>query len=104
VGCHYASLCLTFYTGSSFPKEFKNDGFASEHGSRNRSKRVGYKVIRVVLKHGVPTGEFEDFMTGFVTPEGQVWGRPVGVTVAHDGALMVTDDASGTIWRIQHVR
>jgi glucose/arabinose dehydrogenase len=104
VGCHYASLCLTFYTGSSFPKEFKNDGFASEHGSWNRSKRVGYKVIRVVLKHGVPTGEFEDFMTGFVTPEGQVWGRPVGVTVAHDGALMVTDDASGTIWRIQHVR
>ena len=99
---HYASLCLTFYTGSSFPKEFKNDGFASEHGSWNRSRRVGYKVIRVVTKKGVPTGEFEDFMTGFVTPEGQVWGRPVGVTVAKDGALLVTDDATGTVWRIQH--
>jgi glucose/arabinose dehydrogenase len=99
---HYASLCLTFYTGSSFPKQFTNDGFASEHGSWNRSRRVGYKVIRVVTKKGVPTGEFEDFMTGFVTPEGEVWGRPVGVTVAKDGALMVTDDASGTVWRIQH--
>jgi len=102
LGSHYASLCITFYTGSSFPKEYRDEGFASEHGSWNRSKRVGYKVIRVPLKNGTPTGEFEDFMTGFVTPEGQVWGRPVGVTVAHDGALMVTDDASGTIWRIQH--
>lgn len=99
---HYASLCITFYEGSSFPKQFTNDGFASEHGSWNRARRVGYKVIRVVTKKGVPTGEFEDFMTGFVTPEGEVWGRPVGVTVAKDGALMVTDDASGTVWRIQH--
>ena len=102
VGSHYASLCMTFYTGSTFPREFRNEGFASEHGSWNRARRVGYKVIRVVLKNGVPTGEFEDFMTGFVTPEGEVWGRPVGVTVASDGALMVTDDASGTVWRIQH--
>jgi glucose/arabinose dehydrogenase len=98
---HYASLCMTFYTGSTFPKEFKNDGFAAEHGSWNRSRRVGYKVIRVPLKAGVPTGEFEDFMTGFVTASGDVWGRPVGVTVAKDGALMVTDDASGTVWRVQ---
>jgi glucose/arabinose dehydrogenase len=102
LGSHYASLCLTFYTGPTFPREFRNDGFASEHGSWNRSKRVGYKVLRIPCKNGVPTGEFEDFMTGFVTPEGQVWGRPVGVTVAKDGALMVTDDASGTVWRIQH--
>jgi len=102
VGSHYASLCMTFYTGTSFPREFRNDGFASEHGSWNRARRVGYKVVRVPLKNGVPTGEFEDFMTGFVTPQGQVWGRPVGVSVAKDGALMVTDDASGTVWRIQH--
>ena len=101
VGSHYASLCMTFYTGKSFPKEFQNDGFAAEHGSWNRAKRVGYKVIRVPLKNGVPTGEFEDFLTGFVTPNGEVWGRPVGVTTAADGALMVTDDASGTVWRIQ---
>jgi len=99
---HYASLCMTFYTGSSYPSEYRGEAFASEHGSWNRARRVGYKVIRVVLREGAPTGEFEDFMTGFVTPEGQVWGRPVGVTVAHDGALMVTDDASGTVWRIQH--
>jgi len=104
VGNHYASLCMTFYTGSTFPREFKNDGFASEHGSWNRARRAGYKVIRVPLRNGVPTGEFEDFMTGFVTPEGQVWGRPVGVAVAPDGALMVSDDGSGTIWRIQHER
>ncbi len=102
LGSHYASLCMTFYTGSSFPREFQNEGFASEHGSWNRARRVGYKVIRIPNKNGVPTGEFEDFMTGFVTPEGQVWGRPVGVTVAQDGALMVTDDGSGTVWRIQH--
>lgn len=99
---HYASLCLTFYTGQSFPKEFANEGFAAEHGSWNRAKRVGYKVIRVPQKNGVPTGEFEDFLTGFVTSDGQVWGRPVGVATAKDGALMVSDDASGTIWRVQY--
>jgi glucose/arabinose dehydrogenase len=102
VQSHMASLCLTFYTGTNFPKEYSNDGFAAEHGSWNRAKRVGYKVIRVPLKKGVPTGEYEDFMTGFVTPEGQVWGRPVGVAVAPDGAMMVSDDGSGTIWRIHH--
>ncbi len=98
---HMASLCITFYTGSTFPKEFTNDGFAAQHGSWNRAKRVGYKVIRVPQKDGVPTGEYEDFLTGFVTPEGNVWGRPVGVAVAPDGALMVSDDGSGSIWRIQ---
>ena len=99
---HMASLCITFYTGTTFPKEFANDGFASEHGSWNRAKRVGYKVIRVPQKDGVPSGEYEDFLTGFVTPDGEVWGRPVGVAVAPDGALMVSDDGSGSIWRIQH--
>ncbi len=102
VQSHMASLCMDFYTGSTFPKEYVNDGFAAQHGSWNRARRTGYKLIRVPLKNGVPTGEYEDFMTGFVTPEGQVWGRPVGVTTASDGALMVTDDASGSVWRIQH--
>ncbi len=99
---HYASLCMTFYTGSSFPAEYHHDGFAAQHGSWNRAKRCGYKVIRVPQKDGVPSGEFEDFLTGFVTAEGQVWGRPVGVTTAADGALMVTDDGSGSVWRVQH--
>jgi glucose/arabinose dehydrogenase len=97
---HYASLQITFYTGKMFPREYRNDGFAAEHGSWNRAKRTGYKVIRVPQKNGVPTGEFEDFMTGFVTPAGDVWGRPVGVEVAKDGSLLVSDDGSNTIWRV----
>ena len=99
---HSASLEMLFYTGKMFPKEYKNDAFAAQHGSWNRAKRTGYKVIRVSQKNGVPTGEYEDFMTGFVTPQGDVWGRPVGVTVAKDGSLFVTDDGSNTIWRITY--
>jgi glucose/arabinose dehydrogenase len=97
---HMASLGMTFYTGKQFPEEYRGDAFAAEHGSWNRARRVGYELIRVPLKNGVPTGEYEDFMTGFTTPEGEVWGRPVGVTVARDGALIVTDDGSNTLWRI----
>ena len=99
---HMASLGMTFYTRDQFPNAYRNDAFAAEHGSWNRDRRVGYDVIRVPQKDGVPTGEYEDFMTGFVTPDGNVWGRPVGVTVAKDGSLMVTDDASGTVWRISY--
>ncbi len=100
---HSASLQMAFYTGAQFPKEYRGDAFASEHGSWNRSRRTGYKVIRVPLRdNGAPAGVYEDFMTGFVTPEGDVWGRPVGVTVAKDGALLVTDDGSNTIWRVSY--
>jgi glucose/arabinose dehydrogenase len=100
---HNASLCLTFYDGVQFPAEFRGDLFASEHGSWNRSSRTGYEVVRVPLDNGHATGAFEDFLTGFVTSEGRVWGRPVGVTVAKDGALLVTDDASRSIWRVSYV-
>ena len=99
---HYASLQMLFYTGQMFPKEYRHEIFAAEHGSWNRAKRTGYKVIRVPLKKGVPTGEFEDFVTGFVTPQGDVWGRPVGVAVAKDGSLFVSDDGSNTIWRVTY--
>lgn len=99
---HLASLCMTFYTGRQFPKEYVNDAFAAEHGSWNREGRAGYKVVRVPLKNGVPSGEYEDFMTGFVTPTGDVWGRPVGVTVGPDGSLFVTDDGSGTVWKVRY--
>ena len=99
---HSASLDMTFYDGKAFPKEFRGDAFASLHGSWNRARRTGYKVIRVPLKNGVATGEYEDFLTGFVTPEGDVWGRPVGVTVARDGALLVTDDGGGVVWRVAY--
>ena len=75
-------------------------GVAAEHGSWNRANRGGYEVIRIPMKDGKATGEYEDFLTGFVTPDGQVWGRPVGVAVSHDGALYVTDDGSRSIWRV----
>jgi glucose/arabinose dehydrogenase len=99
---HNASLELTFYEGSQFPKEYKGDIFAAEHGSWNKSVRTGYEVVRVPLKNGKAEGEYEDFLTGFVTPDGQVWGRPVGVAVAKDGSLMVTDDGSDSIWRVSY--
>ncbi len=102
VQSHMASLCMTFYTGKTFPPQYDGDGFAAEHGSWNRARRTGYKVIRVPLKNGAPTGEYEDFLTGFVTANGEVWGRPVGVAVAADGALMVTDDGSNSVWRVQY--
>jgi hypothetical protein len=99
---HSASLGMTFYDGNNFPAEYRGDGFAAEHGSWNRSKRTGYKVIRIRLKDGAPTGEYEDFVTGFVVDDKEVWGRPVGVAVAHDGALLISEDGNGTIWRVTH--
>jgi glucose/arabinose dehydrogenase len=104
VQSHMASLGMTFYptSKSNFPSQYDGDGFAAEHGSWNRSHRVGYEVIRIPMKNGKATGEYEDFLTGFVTPDGQVWGRPVGVAVGHDGALYVTDDGSRSIWRVTY--
>src|SRR3984885_11685423 len=98
---HNASLQFAFYEGNQFPAEYKGDIFASQHGSWNRSVRTGYELIRVPLhQSGHASGEYEDFVTGFVLPNGNVWGRPVGLTVAPDGSLLVTDDGSNTIWRI----
>jgi glucose/arabinose dehydrogenase len=100
---HNASLQMTFYDGKQFPAEFQGDIFAAEHGSWNRSPRAGYEVIRVPLHQtGHATGEYEDFLTGFVVDDENVWGRPVGVTVAPDGSLLVSDDGSGSIWRISY--
>jgi glucose/arabinose dehydrogenase len=104
VQSHSASLCMTFYTGAQFPQEYRLDAFAAEHGSWNRARRTGYKVIRIPMKDGKATGDYEDFLVGFVTAEGNVWGRPVGVTVAKDGSLLVTDDGSGTVWRVAYVQ
>lgn len=101
---HNASLEMTFYTGQQFPAEYDGDVFASEHGSWNRSVRAGYEVIRVPLHQtGHADGEYEDFVTGFVTKDGTVWGRPVGITVAKDGSLLVSDDGSNSIWRVSYV-
>ena len=97
---HNASLELTFYEGNQFPSQYKGDIFAAEHGSWNRKPRTGYEVVRVPLRNGKSNGTYEDFLTGFVTSGGQVWGRPVGVATASDGSLMVTDDGSKSIWRV----
>ena len=100
---HNASLEMAFYEGTRFPAEYQGDIFASEHGSWNRSVRAGYEVIRVPLHQtGRASGEYEDFVTGFVVDNGHVWGRPVGVTEAHDGSLLVSDDGSNSIWRISY--
>lgn len=103
VQAHSASLCMTFYTARQFPKEYRGVAFAAEHGSWNRARRTGYKVISVPIRDGKANGEYDDFLTGFVTAEGEVWGRPVGVTVDRQGSLLVTDDGSGSLWRVQYV-
>jgi glucose/arabinose dehydrogenase len=99
---HSASLTMTFYQGRQFPKVYRGDIFAAQHGSSNRSVRTGYEVIRVPLNGGRATGAYEDFLTGFVTADGRVWGRPVGVAVAQDGSLLVSDDGSKSVWRISY--
>ena len=100
---HNASLEMTFYEGKQFPKGYDGDIFAAEHGSWNRGILAGYEVIRVPLHQtGHATGEYEDFLTGFVLPDGNAWGRPVGVAVAPDGSLLVTDDGSNSIWRVTY--
>jgi glucose/arabinose dehydrogenase len=119
---HMASLEVTFYPpvpscvgvpsghpcppgpvpAGTYPHELWGDAFASEHGSWNRKRRGGYEVIMIPMKDGKALGEYEDFLTGFTTADGQVWGRPVGVTVGHDGALYVTDDGSRSVWRVTY--
>lgn len=99
---HFASLTMTFYEGKEFPAEYRGDVFAAEHGSWNRKRRAGYEVIHVPLTNGKASGEYEDFLTGFVTADGKVWGRPVGVAAGNDGALYVTEDGSGTVWRVSY--
>jgi glucose/arabinose dehydrogenase/cytochrome c5 len=100
---HNASLEFTFYEADKFPAEYKGDIFAAEHGSWNKAVRVGYEVIRIPLhQSGHASGEYEDFLTGFVLPDGKVWGRPVGITVASDGSLLVSDDGSNSIWRVSY--
>jgi len=102
---HSASLQMTFYPPkasgpAAFPASYGGQIFAAEHGSWNRSKRTGYKVIMAKVVNGVPTGEYEDFVTGFVVDDASVWARPVGIDTAKDGALLFSDDVSSTIWRV----
>jgi glucose/arabinose dehydrogenase len=104
IQAHSAPLGVTFYNArggaAAFPNDYLGDAFVTLHGSWNRGQRTGYKLVRAPMRDGAPTRDYQDFMTGFVIDDHDVWGRPVGVTVAADGALLVSDDGSGTIWRI----
>jgi glucose/arabinose dehydrogenase/cytochrome c2 len=103
---HSAALNLVFYTATSgssaFPKEYVGDGFAVMHGSWNRAFRTGHKLVRVRMKNGVPTGEYDDFLVGFIADDGNAWARPVGAVVASDGSLLMSEDGNNTIYRISY--
>ena len=108
---HMASLEMLFYptrTASAagdrfFPHEYEGGIFAAEHGSWNRANRAGYEVIFIPMHDGQASGEYDDFLTGFVTKDGGVWGRPVGVAVGKDGSLFVVDDGSRIVWHVERV-
>jgi glucose/arabinose dehydrogenase len=103
---HSAALSMTFYEASSgksaFPAAFVGDAFVGFHGSWNRSLRTGYKLVRVHMKNGEPTGDYEDFLTGFVVDDAHVWGRPVATTELQDGSLLMSEDGGNTILRISY--
>lgn len=103
LGAHTASLGLAFYKGKALPEKYRNGAFIGQHGSWNRSSLSGYKVVFVPFKNGHPAGQPEDFLTGFIADadKSEVYGRPVGIAVAADGALLVADDAGNTIWRVK---
>jgi glucose/arabinose dehydrogenase/cytochrome c2 len=105
---HSAATNIKFYdatSGSSkFPAEYSGDAFVVLHGSWNRAFRTGHKIVRLPMKNGVPTGEYIDFLTGFITPEENAWGRPVAIAVAKDGSLLLSDDGANVIYRISYSR
>ena len=102
LGAHVAPLGLHFYQGSAFPERYRNGAFISLHGSWNRTRFNGYKVVFVPFKDGEPSGPMEDVLTGFVKNEAtnEVYGRPVGIAMLADGSLLVVDDAGSCVWRI----
>ncbi|HKY17900.1 MAG TPA: PQQ-dependent sugar dehydrogenase, partial [Rhizomicrobium sp.] len=105
---HSAPVGLVFYTGTSFPAEYKNDAFVALHGSWNAANPTGYKVVRVRFQNGKPVNGYENFVTGFWNGMGQpgqpakVWGRPAGLAVAKDGSLLIADDVANVIWRVAY--
>ena len=104
LGPHTASLGLTFYDGALFPARYRGGAFVGQHGSWNRNPPSGYRVIFVPFAGGRPAGEPEEVLTGFLDAQGRAQGRPVGVAVARDGALLVADDVGNTIWRVAPAR
>ena len=100
LGAHTASLGLTFNTGNLFPQEMAGGAFIGQHGSWNRKPRAGYKVIFVPFADGKPSGMPRDVLTGFLNDKGEAQGRPVGVRLDKQGALLVADDVGDTVWRV----
>jgi glucose/arabinose dehydrogenase len=101
---HSAVLGLAFNQGPMFPREYRGDAFVALHGSWNRSKRTGYKIIRIRFRNGKPVGGYEDFLVGWMMgPETkEVWGRPVGLLFLPDGSMLITDDGANKIWRVTY--
>jgi glucose/arabinose dehydrogenase len=101
---HSAALGIVFYDGSMFPKEYRGSAFVALHGSWNRSRRTGYKIIRVPFGNGHPTGGYDDFVNGWMLDEQSrsVWGRPVDLLVLGDGSLLISDDGAEKIWRVTY--
>jgi glucose/arabinose dehydrogenase/cytochrome c2 len=105
---HSAALSMTFYAAnngkSAFPEAYVGDAIVGFHGSWNRSLRTGYKLVRVHMKNGEPTGDYEDFLTGFVVDDAHVWGRPVATAQLADGSLLMSEDGGNVIYRISYAR
>ncbi len=103
---HSAPLGIAFYQGSMFPAEYRGRAFVALHGSWNRERRTGYKVISIPFKNGKPTGGYDDFVAGWMPDEANrtVWGRPVGLLVLADGSLLISDDGGEKIWRVTYGR
>jgi glucose/arabinose dehydrogenase len=101
---HCAILDFLFYTGNQFPKEYRGGAFLANHGSSNRSLRIGYSISFVPFQNGKPSGPVRDFLTGWMlAPDRkEVWGRPVGLLQLGDGSLLISDDGGKMIWRVSY--
>jgi glucose/arabinose dehydrogenase len=101
---HSAVLGLAFNEGRMFPTEYRGDAFVALHGSWNRNKRTGYKIIRIRFKNGKPVGGYDDFLVGWMMGPDvkEVWGRPVGLLFLRDGSMLITDDGANKIWRVTY--
>lgn len=105
LGSHVGSMDFTFYTGTQFPEKYQGGAFLALHGSWNRSKRTGYKIVFVPFKKGQPVSGPEDFLTGWMLAEDkkEVWGRPVAVLQMPDGSLLISDDGAGKLWQVSYI-
>ena len=106
IQAHSAPLGIVFYQGSMFPADYRGSALVAFHGSWNRARRTGYKIVKIPFRNGRPTGGYDDFVAGWSPDENsrRVWGRPVGLLVLPDGSLLLSDDGAGKIWRVTYSR